>query len=100
MLSSIPQLQSDDRVVSQIQQNIVQPLNALLKNPLTQGTFLTNISISSGANVIPHGLGRTAQGWVVTDVTANIDLYRSADFNAQNLTLTSSGSGNVNLYVF
>lgn len=100
MITSVPTLQSPDRIVNKIQDNIVPTLNKLLDNAIVQGRFLSNVSILSGSNVIPHGLGRTLQGWIVTDVNQPVTLYRSANLNAQNLTLTSSGTASVNLYVF
>lgn len=75
-------------------------LNPVLINPVTNPTLLTNIKIVSGANVINHRLGRMQQGWVVTDIDANVTLYRSATFNDSTLTLTSSGSATINLLVY
>lgn len=100
MITSTPNLQSSDRVQNQTAQNIIQNLNQLLKNPLTQGNLLTGIALVSGANVIQHKLGRQIQGWVLVDVTSVITLYRSAPMNDATLTLTSSASSTVSLYVF
>lgn len=100
MISSIPQLQSDDRVQNQTSQNIVGPFNQLLKNPIVQGNILTNQTLVIGSNVLKHGLGRTLQGWIVTDVNGVASIYRSAPFNAATLTLTSSAAVTASLYVF
>lgn len=100
MITSIPQLQSDDRVQNQTSQNIVGPLNQLLKNPVVQGNLLTGQSLVVGSNIIKHGLGRTMQGWIVTDVNGISSIYRSAPFNASTLALTSSSAVIINLYVF
>ncbi len=100
MIKSVPSVQMADNVTNRMQDNIVAPLNKLLQNPIVQGRTLSGVTLASGSNVIPHGLGRTLQGWIVTDVNALISVYRSAALNAQNLTLTSSGTGTVSLYVF
>lgn len=100
MITSVPQIQSDDRVQNQTSQNIVSALNQLLKNPLVQGNFVAGVSLVNGATVVPHGLGRTPQGWVLTDVNGLATIYRSAAFNSSNLTLTSSAAVSVSLYVF
>ncbi len=100
MITSVPSVQFDDRAIGQFQSNVLQGLNPLLQNPIVQGNLLKGVSIVAGTNVIPHGLGRTMQGWIVTDVTAVMTLYRSAALNANNLTLTSSASGTVSIYAF
>lgn len=100
MIAAVPNLQSEDRVQNQSSQNIISALNQLLKNPLVQGNFVKNTFLSSGSNVIPHGLGRTLQGWSIVDINADADIYRSAPLNAQNLTLTTSADVTVSLYVF
>lgn len=99
MINSIPQVQSDDRVQNQMQQNIVSPLNQLLKNPIVQGNFLTK-ALVVGVNSISHGLGRVMQGWIISDVNASVTIYRSAPMNASTLTLVSSGTATVSIYVF
>lgn len=100
MSSAIPLVQTTDRTVNQLQQNIKQAVEPLLTNPVNNGVLLTNISLSSGTNTIQHGLGRTMQGWMVADVTSAATIYRSAQFSSTTLTLTSSAATTVNLYIF
>ena len=38
----------------------------LRQNPLLNGTLLENISLANGDNFIPHKLGRTLKGWIIT----------------------------------
>jgi len=56
-------VQSEDRVLNMVQDNISKVLNPVLKNPILDGQILTKISLVVGLNVIPHGLGRTLVGW-------------------------------------
>lgn len=75
-------------------------LTPWLKNPMSSGVYLKNLSLVSGSNVINHKLGKTPQGWIVIDIQAAETLYRSAAFNDLTLTLTASGDVTASLYVF
>lgn len=75
----------------------IETLNAL---PLNQMVVLNNVALVIGNNVITHGLGRTPTGWIVMDVNAATTIYRSAAFNATNLTLNSSAIATIRLGVF
>jgi hypothetical protein len=75
-------------------------LDPVLKNPLSNGNFVTNQKLVDGVNVVNHGLQRTPQGWFVTDINGIASIYRSAPFNKLTLQLTCSAAVTVNLYVF
>jgi len=75
-------------------------INTLLALPQSNGKLLTGIVLTNGVNIIPHGLGREIQGWILTDLNAAVTIYRSAPFNQTTLTLTSSGAATVNIEVF
>ena len=77
-----------------------QQLDPLIKNVLTQGNFLQNVSITSGTNVINHQLGRTQLGWYIVDQNAAATFYRSQPFNNLTLTLNSSANCVISLWVF
>jgi len=75
-------------------------LNPLLALPTSSPSFLKDIKLSAGVNVINHRLGRTPIGWVVSDSNAAVTVYRSQPFNDLTLTLTSSGGAVVSLLIF
>lgn len=75
-------------------------LNPVLANPLNTATSLNNVSLVVGPNIINHKLGRTLQGWFVTDIQGVASIYRSAPFNSTTLTLVSDAAVTVNLGVF
>jgi hypothetical protein len=100
VISKIGNIQSDKRVDNQNQALAVNRINQLISLPLNQGSILQNVSLDSGANVIPHKLSRVQQGWFFTDITAAATVYRSAPFNSTTLTLTSDAATTVNLFVF
>lgn len=97
----LPVFQTSITELSQMQTKWASELNPIIGLPLNQGpSFLKNVPIISGSNVINHKLGKTPQGYILVDQTAPITLYRSAVFNNLTLTLTSSGAGTISLIVF
>lgn len=75
-------------------------LDSLLKNPLNSASVLKNVQLTTGVNVINHLLGRTQQGWYLTDINGAAVIFRSEPFNNLTLTLTSDADVIVNIGVF
>lgn len=96
----LAQFQGGDTPFQLLQNSWASALNPLLANPVCTGILLKNIALASGANTINHKLGRTPQGWLIIDRDGTATIYRSQPLNNLTLTLTSSASINVSLYVF
>ncbi len=75
-------------------------IDPLLAVPMLAGIQLSNLVLKSGINVINTKLQRTQQGWMITDITAPAEIYRSQPFNSTTLTLTSSAATTINLWVY
>ena len=95
----LPIFQSDSREMTMLQTQWASQLNPLLTTPF-QPSLLTGIVLNTGTNTINHKLGRTMQGWFVTDINKPITVYRSQPFNDKTLTLTASAGATVNLAVY
>ena len=95
-MSSLPQGLDNQKM----QNRWADILNPLIRNPMSQGTYLNNVVLASGANVINHTLGHMQQGWLITDINSAATIYRSQPFNNLTLTLTSSAAVTVTLYVY
>lgn len=93
---ALPLLRSFDLLQNQWK-NILDPIVA---NPIVQGQALTGIALTTSATTVPHKLGRTQQGWFVTDLSAAATIYRTGDFNNANMVLTASAACTVSLWVF
>jgi hypothetical protein len=96
----LPIYQTNNQLLMLMQNKWSSEINPVLALPTSSPSFLTGISVVSGPNKINHLLGRTPQGWIITDTNSNIVVYRSQPFNDLTLTLTSSGSGVISLMVF
>jgi hypothetical protein len=102
-MSAIGLVQSTDRLMNQLQQNIKQAVTPVLRNPLVQGNLITGIALKTGDNTISHGLGQTLQGWIVVGQGSAASFYdkQASNPNTQKtLILNSSADVTINLYCF
>lgn len=74
----------------------------LTKNPLLDYALIKQVKVSTTAVDIPHSLGRQWLGWVVTRKNADINVYETATQKPgeKYITLTASGSGTIDIYLF
>ena len=75
-------------------------LDPLIKNVLTQGKLISNISIITGVNNINHLLSKKQTGFFITDINAAAVIYRSQPFNDKILTLTSNAPCVISVWMF
>jgi hypothetical protein len=75
-------------------------LDPLLASLFSSASIVSGVELINGITVVNHKLGRTPQGWFITDINGAATIYRSAPFNNLTLTLTSSAAVNVNIGVF
>lgn len=102
-MRSIAIVQTDDRNVNQLQQNLKQALDPFLKAALLQGYILSDVALSSGDNIIRHGLDRKLQGYITVLANAAATIYDKQSENTSpetTLILNASAPVTVSLYVF
>jgi len=103
MVTAIPRMQTEDREINQLQQNIISAVNPVLANPLSSGILLQSVPLLTGANSVNHKLGRPLTGWFVTRLRSLASIYDTQDLNptpAVTLDLVSSADVVIDLYVF
>lgn len=97
---NLPQIQSDDQDFQLMQNKWASILNPLLARPLSSANILKSVQLSIGTNVINHLLGRKLQGWIMSDINAAAQVFRSQPMNDKTLTLTSDAVCIVDIVVF
>ncbi len=100
---ALPKFPSDDQSLSMLQTTWANVLNPVIANPIAQGTLLTGVALSTGANVINHMLQRKLRGWVLVRQRALTAVYDTQDSNKipdLTLQLTASAPAVVDIYVF
>lgn len=93
---ALPLLKSFDLLQNQWK-SILDPIVA---NTIVQGAQLTGIKLTTAATTVPHGLGRTQQGWFITDTNSAATVFRSGEFNNANMVLTASAACTVAIWVY
>lgn len=99
----IPKVQTDNRHVNQLQQNISTALAPVLNNDQAQGQLISNVSLTTGSNTINTGLNKTLTGWHLARKDGPADVYDNQQNNPnpkQTLILIASAPVNVDIYVF
>jgi hypothetical protein len=106
MISRFQQVQTQDRNLNQVQQNLAKSINPLFANPLINGILIPDVILTTGDNYIEHKLGRALIGWIIvrrsdgTSAVFDKQQTLSEVLQQTQLLLNSSGSVQVTLYVF
>lgn len=105
MAQAISLVQTTDRTINQLQQNISQAVNPVLNNPLANGgLILTKQSLSAGSNTLNHGLGYALTGWFPVRFHGSwAQLFDTQDTNAtptKTLILNASAAVVADIYCF
>ncbi len=103
MLAKVTRVQTGDRTVNQLQDNIAASLQPFLLNPLLNGSFLNDVVLVTGSNTINHKLGRNLVGWMITRRNGVATVYDTQSTNAlpdKTLLLTASAGLTCTIYVF
>ena len=94
-------VQSQDRVLNQIQNNIQDALTPLFNNPVIgAGGNIVTQTLAVGSNTVNHGLGRIQQGWVPVDQNAVANFYRTGSFGPSSMIIVSSAIVTASFYCF
>jgi hypothetical protein len=100
---SIPRVQSQDREINQLQNNIINGLAPVISLPFVGGVILSGVQLTAGQTTVQHGLNRNLIGWIVIGQNAQASVWDSQDSNKtpnQTLVLNASAQVTVNLFVF
>jgi len=103
VLTSIPEVQTNDRTINKLQDNIIPPLNVIIKNPMTNGVYLTELRLAAGTNTINHTLGRKLQGWFPVRVRSQALVTDLQDTNpnpTKTLILEASSTVVIDIFAF
>lgn len=99
----IQKLNTGDRLLNMIQDNVGNVVDPIAANPLINGIILTKVPLVTGANRVLHKLQRPLIGWFVVRQRASATLYDTQDTNTDPtvyLNLNASANVVVDLYVF
>lgn len=101
MFPSLPLLQLGEFKLDQMQKNVVGAINNINQVPFLNGNLLKDVSVSASQVSIEHKLKRDYQGFFITKINANANVWISSDSEANLfIKLTASGNCTVDIWVF
>jgi hypothetical protein len=76
-------------------------LRSLLAAPMLRGAELAGVALPAAAQVrVPHRLGRTPVGWLVTDATVGVPAFYRVSWDDTVIVFQSTTAATVNLWVW
>ena len=86
---------------SRLQSNVAEYVNQITSNPTLDFRILEDISVSTTATDIDHGLGRPVLGYFIIKSNAQVTIFDTTS-TTPNVTvkITASATATINLYVF
>lgn len=103
-ISPLRKVRSDDDTIRQLQGAVDLVFQELLKKQLIDGNFFEDVELTMGiVNLVPHKLGKEAQGYIVVKRDANATIWDSESTNEMKnsfLNLRTSADCVISLWVF
>lgn len=96
-------MQTENREVNQLQNNIGLAVDPVLQNKIVDGSLVQNVVLATGSNVVNHLLGRNLIGWIITRRNGVATVYDTQSTNPipnKTLLLTASAGLTVDIYCF
>ncbi len=76
-------------------------LNPIIALPILSGNQITSIDLLANTpKVINHLLQRMPQGWFITDITSDSNVWRSASFTNLAITLEASADTTISFWIY
>lgn len=88
-----------DPQTSRLQENIKQFIGQLNKSIFIDGLLIESVVINTTDTKIEHKLGRTPKGFIVTDLQANTNIWRTG-YDSRFITLRAGTQTTISLWVF
>lgn len=84
------------RIINSLQTNIENSVGSMTVKTQNDSLIINNISLTTGANLVSHGLGKNLVGWKLVRIRGDARVWDDQDNNASpNLTLKLQSSANV-----
>ena len=99
-IAAFRKISTPNEELDRVQDNVELFANQLTI-PILSGTLLKDISLSSSETQVSHKLSRAYQGFIITKINANENVWVSSETRANSfINLTASGAVTIDLWVF
>lgn len=92
-------IQSNSLELQQLQSNMQRAIDPLIKCLIIDGVLVKNVQLSATATQVPHNLQRKINGWMIADINANQNVWKTVD-DERFLTLIASGAVTCSLWIY
>ena len=100
-IKDVKTLKLSDYESSALQQNLLEFSRQLTRVPLLGGNLIKDVSVSTTAIELAHGLGREPVGYIVIKSSAGVTLFDSTSLTPKvTIKLTASASATCNIWIF
>ena len=99
MLPPYQVIDTPDRNLQRVQNQLLAPMTALLRNPLLDGILHKNVALTTAGFALSHGLGRMPLGWIVVSIDTHATVKQTAR-SSTSLTLAASTPAIADVWVF
>lgn len=102
-IKKFKKINSKDRDLSQVQQNVEEVLTPVLNAQIVDGVLIKDVClVALRPNLVTHKLNRPAFGWIVVRKRGDSRIWDIQDDSASNdtIALTCSHNVTVDLWVF
>ena len=84
-----------------LQENTAEYLNQITGNPILAGRLLKDVSVSTTAAEIAHGLDREPLGYLIVKADVQVTVFDTASITPKvTIKLTGSATATINLWIF
>jgi hypothetical protein len=97
-----PDASATSSAINRLQNKTADQFAALDQLPLARSRRLIGVAIGTSATTVYHGLGRRLQGWFVTRLSVNTNVWESASQSdiTSTINLQAGSAATVDLIVF
>lgn len=97
---AIAKVQTTNKDINQLQNNISQTVGPLSANPMNTGIIVPDIDLAIGNNTVQTKLGRKIQGWQIARQQGPFSQITEVSEDNDILVLNSTVATKISLYVF
>lgn len=100
IIQAFKEVQINEGELAKVQANLKQYLRQLNGAPFLLGVLLQEVSLSTAATNVAHGLGRVPEGWWICDIQTNGANFKRNSWDDKFINLTASATCVVKIWVF
>lgn len=100
MIKEFKRTVTGDLNVDQLQKRLHEFLQPFTESAIIDGVQLDGVELTTASKAIAHKLGRKPLGWIVVRKNSNANVWETAELTDKFITLQSSLSTTVSIWIY